>query len=183
MPMTDQALQHCCQTFNGDLVCFSLEKAHISFSRKYYNLAVERKMFFEICYAPAITDSNYRRHIIRRSHAYHSYGKSQNIIISSGAGRAIELRTPYEVANLGLLFGLSEEQSKQAMVGNCKKLVTRAIGRRHNKAVMTVEVAKQDDKKKVDDDEDTEDELMDTDGEDEDDESVEEQPNKKKKIN
>lgn len=183
--MTDQSLQHCCQTFNGDLVCFSLDKAHISFSRKYYNLAVDRKMFFEICYAPAITDSNYRRHIIRRSHAYHSYGKSQNIIISSGAARAIELRTPYEVANLGLLFGLSEEQSKQAMAGNCKKLVTRAIGRRHNKAVMTVEVTEQDNKKKVDDDdEDTEDEMMDTDeGEEDEDEVEEEQPNKKKKIN
>lgn len=67
MPTTEQALQHCCQSFNGDLVCFSLDKAaHISFSRKYYNLAVARKMYFEICYAPAITDSNHRRHIIRR---------------------------------------------------------------------------------------------------------------------
>lgn len=175
MPTTDQALQHCCQTFNGDLVCFSLDKAHISFSRKYYNLAVDRKMFFEICYAPAITDSNSRRHIIRRSHAYHSYGKSQNIVISSGAARYIELRTPYEVANLGLLFGLSEEQAKSAMAGNCRKLLIRAQGRRHNKAVMVVEVAEKEEEKT----DEEQDDPMDTDNNDA---EEEEQPVKKKKM-
>lgn len=97
------------------------------------------------------------------------------MIISSGAAGQIELRTPYEVANLGLLFGLSEEQGKRAMAGNCRQVVVRALGRRHNKAVMTVEVAK-DDKE-----EDTEDELMDTDGEEE--EEEEEQPVKKLKMN
>lgn len=171
MPITDQSLQHCCQLFAGDIVCFSLDKAHISFSRKYYNLAVERKMFFEILYAPAITDSNHRRHIIRRSHAYHSYGKSQNIIIGSGASKSIELRTPYEVANLGLLFGLSEEQGKCAMAGNCRQLLIRATGRRNNKAVMVVEVAKEDED---DEEADSEDDLMEM--------EEDEQPVKKKKI-
>lgn len=175
MPTTDQALQHCCQTFNGDMVCFSLDRAHISFSRKYYNLAVERKMFFEIRYAPAIIDSNHRRNIIRRSHAYHSYGKSQNIVITSGAARQIELRSPYEVANLGLLFGLSEEQAKCAMAGNCKKLLIRATGRRHNKAVMVVKVSAEENLN----------DPMDTDDDDDDEEEQEqdEQPVKKKKMN
>lgn len=176
MPTTDQALQHCCQTFNGDMVCFSLDRAHISFSRKYYNLAVERKMFFEIRYAPAIIDSNHRRNIIRRSHAYHSYGKSQNIVITSGAASQIELRSPYEVANLGLLFGLSEEQAKCAMAGNCKKLLIRATGRRHNKAVMVVKVSAEENLN----------DPMDTDEDDDDEEEEEEQdeqPVKKKKMN
>lgn len=190
MPTTDQALQHCCQTFNGDLVCFAIEKAHISFSRKYYNLAVERKMFFEICYAPAIIDSNHRRHIIRRAHAYHSYGKSQNIVISSGAARQIELRTPYEVANLGLLFGLSEEQAKTTMAGNCRQVLIRATGRRHNKAVMVVEVAAS---RKSESEDEEDDDFMDTgdeqeekaDGDDDggEDEEEEQQPVKKKKMN
>ena len=175
MPTTDQALQHCCQTFNGDIVSFHLEKAHISFSRKYYSLAVERKMFFEVCYAPAITDSNLRRHIIRRSHAYHSYGKSQNIIITSGAEKAIELRSPYEVANLGLLFGLSEEQAKCSMAGNCRKVLIRAMGRRHNKAVMVVEAAGEKKEEDTTTDEE-EDDGMDTEEDDE-------QPVKKKKMN
>lgn len=128
-------------------------------------------MFFEILYAPAITDSNHRRHIIRRSHAYHSYGKSQNIIIGSGASKSIELRTPYEVANLGLLFGLSEEQGKCAMAGNCRQLLIRATGRRNNKAVMVVEVAKEDEDEE---DVDSEDDLMEM--------EEDEQPVKKKKI-
>lgn len=175
-PTTDQALQHCCQAFNGDLVCFNVDNGNIPFSRKYYRLAVERKMFFELCYAPVITDSNHRRNIIRRSHAYHSYGKSKNIIISSAAEKPIDLRTPYEVANLGLLLGLSEEQAKCAMAGNCKKALVRATGRRHNKAVLTVEVETKAEISDDDGDDDTSDDGMDMD------EGDEEQPTKKKKM-
>lgn len=175
MPFTDQALQHCCQSFNGDLICFSVDKAHINFSRKYYNLAIERKMYFEIPYAPAIINTNHRRDIIRRSHSYHSYGKSRNIILSSGATNYIQLRSPYEVAHLGLLFGLSEEMGKNAMVGNCRNVILRAIGRRNGKAVMLIEP------KDEEEEEDSEDEMMDM-------ETSQElsyefnQPSKKKKI-
>lgn len=183
MPVTDQSLQHCCQSFIGDIVSFPLDKGHISFSRKYYNLAVERKMFFEIRYAPAITDTNHRRQIIRRSHVYHSYGKSQNIVISSGAAKYIELRTPYEVANLGLLFGLSEEQSKCAMAGNCRKLLIRATGRRHNKAIMTAEVVNDEETDKEDDeDDDQEEELEEKDESEELMDTEDEQPVKKKRM-
>lgn len=179
MPVTDQALQHCCQTFNGDLVCFSLDKAHINFSRKYYNLAIDRKMYFEIRYAPAIIDSNHRRDIIRRSASYHSYGKSRNIILSSGATNYIQLRSPYEVAHLGLLFGLTEEMAKNSMVGNCRNVLLRSTARRSNKAVMLVDV--HNDKEEQDDgDEDDQDEEMETDPVGE--VSFEGQPSKKKKL-
>lgn len=166
-------MQHCCQTFNGDLVCFSLDRAHINFSRKYYKLAVDRSMYFEIRYAPVITDSNHRRDIIRRAHSYHSYGKSKSIIISSGASNYIQLRTPYEVANLGLLFGLSEEQAKESMFGNSRGVVLRAQSRRHDRAVMIVGVQEEDFN-------DEEDEVMETDPEEVSFEIG--QPSKKKKI-
>lgn len=139
--MTADSLQHCCQSFNGDVICFSLDRSNLHFSRKYYNLAIERKLFFELRYAPAIIDSNHRRAIIRRSHAYHSYGKARNVIMSSGATDYIQLRTPYEVAHLGLLFGLSEEQGKNAMAGNCRAVIRHAEGRRFNKAVMVATLA------------------------------------------
>lgn len=138
--MTEQSLQHCCQTFNGDIVTFSLDKPQINFSRKYYNLAVQRRMYFEVKYSPAIVDSNLRRILIRKAHSYHSYGKSRNIILTSGAQDYIQLRSPYDVSHLGLLFGLSEEQARNAVAGACRGTMLRAEGRRFNKAILIANI-------------------------------------------
>ncbi|XP_058399501.1 ribonuclease P protein subunit p30 isoform X3 [Diceros bicornis minor] len=43
-----------------------------------------------------------------------------NVIISSAAERPLEIRGPYDVANLGLLFGLSESDAKAAVSTNCR---------------------------------------------------------------
>ncbi|XP_043568378.1 ribonuclease P protein subunit p30 isoform X3 [Chiloscyllium plagiosum] len=43
-----------------------------------------------------------------------------NIIMSSAAERSLELRGPYDIANLGLLFGLSEGDAKAAVSTNCR---------------------------------------------------------------
>ncbi|KAM9232643.1 ribonuclease P protein subunit p30 isoform 3-T3 [Leptosomus discolor] len=45
---------------------------------------------------------------------------NMNIVISSAAERPLELRGPYDVANLGLLFGLSESEAKAAVSTNCR---------------------------------------------------------------
>ncbi|XP_030665140.1 ribonuclease P protein subunit p30 isoform X2 [Nomascus leucogenys] len=43
-----------------------------------------------------------------------------NVIVSSAAERPLEIRGPYDVANLGLLFGLSESDAKAAVSTNCR---------------------------------------------------------------
>lgn len=72
----------------------------IKFSRKLYMVAVAKNIHFEISYAPAILDSTSRKNIISKSHRYHAYGKSKNIIISSGAGSILFVRGPYDIINL-----------------------------------------------------------------------------------
>lgn len=89
-------------------------------------MAVKRNMFFELKYSPAITDSSHRRELIRKGQMYHLGGKSKGIIISSGAQDKIEIRGPNDVANLGLIFGLSEEQSRNAIFGLGRKLMLSA---------------------------------------------------------
>uniref|UniRef100_A0A1B0CA20 Uncharacterized protein n=1 Tax=Lutzomyia longipalpis TaxID=7200 RepID=A0A1B0CA20_LUTLO len=138
LPTTEASLQHCCQTFNGDIISFRVDEKYIKFSRKFYKLAVQRNMFFEIQYSPAILDRSDRRCIIRKAHGFYSLGKSRNIIISSGATNAFHIRGPYDVANLGLIFGLSEEQSKNAMRSNCRSTILRAAGRRNGCTVVVV---------------------------------------------
>ncbi|XP_064418810.1 ribonuclease P protein subunit p30 isoform X2 [Latimeria chalumnae] len=53
-----------------------------------------------------------------------------NIIISSAAENPLELRGPYDVANLGLLFGLSEQDAKAAVSSNCRAAILHGETRR-----------------------------------------------------
>lgn len=101
IPKSPDAMQYACETFDTDIISFDpTESKLVKFSRKLYNLAVDRNIHFEIMYAPAIYDQTNRKNIINRSHIYHAVGKSKNIIISSGAINSIQLRGPYDIINL-----------------------------------------------------------------------------------
>lgn len=95
------SFQHCCTTFNGDIVTFDAHAGgRLYVNRKAYQVAVKRGIFFEIKYSPLISDSNFRKDIIKVAHNYLVRGKSKSIVISSGATNPFELRGPYDVANL-----------------------------------------------------------------------------------
>jgi ribonuclease P/MRP protein subunit RPP1 len=62
------------------------------------------------------------------------------VVISSGAERTIELRGPYDLVNLGLLFGLKPDQSKAAVSKNIRSLLYHAEARNKTvKAVVSLE--------------------------------------------
>jgi len=130
LPTTENALQHACQIFQGDIICYNSETIKIRFSRKFYYLAIRRNMFFELKYSPAIIDSNQRRATITRAQQYHMIGKSKGIIISSEATDRFHVRSPYCISSLGLIFGLSEEQAKCAISKMGRKVLIAAESRR-----------------------------------------------------
>ncbi|XP_058447661.1 ribonuclease P protein subunit p30 [Malaya genurostris] len=138
VPTTDDAFQHACQTVNCDIISYNNDTVRGKMSRKYYFLAVSRNIMFEIKYGPAIINSNHRKDIINRAHRYHSYGKSKNVIITSEARNRFHVRGPYDIANLGLIFGLSEEQSKNAILGAPRKILIAAEARRLGKAGLAI---------------------------------------------
>ncbi|SPP81976.1 ribonuclease P protein subunit p30 [Drosophila guanche] len=138
-PKTDGALTHCCTTFAGDIITFDpVAGSRLLVNRKAYQVAVRRGMFFEIKYAPAIADSNNRKDMIKLAQNYSIKGKSKNIIISSGAEHEFQLRGPYDVANLAFIFGLSEDQGKNAVDRFCRQIFLRAESRRLGKTIMFV---------------------------------------------
>ncbi|XP_007071626.3 ribonuclease P protein subunit p30 isoform X3 [Chelonia mydas] len=85
--------------------------------------AIDRGIYFELLYTPAIKDSTMRRYTISNALSLMQICKGKNIIISSAAERPLELRGPYDVANLGLLFGLSESDAKAAISTNCRAVL------------------------------------------------------------
>ncbi|XP_050078223.1 ribonuclease P protein subunit p30 [Anopheles maculipalpis] len=138
LPTTENSFQYACQTMACDIVTYNSNTIRLRTVRKFYYLAVDRNIAFELKYAPAIVSSNDRKGTISRAHRYHSYGKSKNVIISSGARSPFQLRSPYDIANLGLIFGLSEEQSKESIRGVPNRILLSAEGRRYGKAGVVI---------------------------------------------
>jgi ribonuclease P/MRP protein subunit RPP1 len=130
LPTTESALQHACQTFQGDIITYNSSTIKIRIHRKFYYLAVRRNIFFELKYAPAIVDSNSRRATITRAQQYHMSGKSKSIIISSEATNRFHVRSPFDISSLGLIFGISEEQAKSAISTETRKVLVAAESRR-----------------------------------------------------
>nr|KAF6425635.1 ribonuclease P/MRP subunit p30 [Molossus molossus] len=110
-----------CTHLDVDLVCITVtEKLPFYFKRPPINVAIDRGVGFELVYSPAIKDSTMRRYTISNALNLMQVCKGKNVIISSAAERPLEIRGPYDVANLGLLFGLSESDAKAAVSTNCR---------------------------------------------------------------
>uniref|UniRef100_A0A336LWP6 CSON006410 protein n=1 Tax=Culicoides sonorensis TaxID=179676 RepID=A0A336LWP6_CULSO len=138
VPTTDNALIYACQAMNCDLISYNSETIRVKIARKHYFEACSRNIYFEIKYAPCIVDSNDRKSTISKAQKYKALGKSRNIIMSSGATERFQLRSPYDVAHLGWIFGLSEEQAKDAVCGKARQLLIRAETRRCGSAIVYV---------------------------------------------
>ncbi|KPP76649.1 hypothetical protein Z043_103988 [Scleropages formosus] len=120
-PKTEKVFHAACMSCDVDIICIAAtEKQPFHFKRPPVFGAIERGVFFEISYAAAIKDSTMRRYTISNAISLMETCKGKNVIVSSGAEKPLELRGPYDIANLGLLFGLSEGDAKAAVSANCR---------------------------------------------------------------
>uniref|UniRef100_A0A2R8N171 Ribonuclease P protein subunit p30 n=1 Tax=Callithrix jacchus TaxID=9483 RepID=A0A2R8N171_CALJA len=110
-PKTEKLFHIACTHLDVDLICITVtEKLPFYFKRPPINVAIDRGLAFELVYSPAIKDSTMRRYTI--SNALN--------LMQICKGKPLEIRGPYDVANLGLLFGLSESDAKAAVSTNCR---------------------------------------------------------------
>lgn len=133
IPKTAQCLIPLLKSsFRFDILSFSPDLIYngVKWQRKLYNELVEKYVHFELMYAPAITDREDRRKIISLAYTYQSVGKSKKIFLSSGARNPIELRCPSDVSNLAFIFGLNENQGKDAVKKHCLDIYRAAVGRK-----------------------------------------------------
>ena len=112
-PTTEKLFQQVCQTVECDVITFDMT-SRMPFYIKHpqVNLAIERGISFEIKYTPAIRDQNQRRHTIINALELIRVSRGRNVVMSSCAEGTIELREPYDIVNLGLFFGLKQDQAK-----------------------------------------------------------------------
>uniref|UniRef100_A0A672FLK4 Ribonuclease P protein subunit p30 n=2 Tax=Salarias fasciatus TaxID=181472 RepID=A0A672FLK4_SALFA len=130
-PTTEKLFHAACMSYDVDIVCISVtEKLPFFFKRAPINGAVDRGVLFELSYAAAIRDSTRRRYTIANAVCLMETCKGKNVILSSAAEKALELRGPYDIINLGSLFGLSDENSKAAVSSSCRSVLLHAETRK-----------------------------------------------------
>lgn len=133
IPKTAQCLISLLKSsFRFDILSYTPDLIYsgVKWQRKLYNECIEKFIHFELMYAPAIVDREDRRKTIGLSHSYQSIGKSKKIFFSSSATKPIELRSPSDVANLAFIFGMNENQGKDAVKKHCLDIYKAALGRK-----------------------------------------------------
>uniref|UniRef100_A0A3Q1JZK2 Ribonuclease P protein subunit p30 n=1 Tax=Anabas testudineus TaxID=64144 RepID=A0A3Q1JZK2_ANATE len=126
-PTTEKLFHSACMLLDIDIICISVtEKLPFFFKRAPVNGAVDRGVVFELCYSAAIRDSTMRRYTIANALSLMESCKGKVQFILS----ALELRGPYDITNLGLLFGLSDAEAKEAISSTCRSVLLHAETRK-----------------------------------------------------
>ncbi|KAJ6653574.1 hypothetical protein lerEdw1_009072 [Lerista edwardsae] len=93
-PKNGKLFHVACTTLDIDLVCINVtEKLPFYIKRPSVNVAIERGIYFELVYVPAIKDSTMRRYTISNALS----------LMQICRGKSLQLRGPYDVANLSFL--------------------------------------------------------------------------------
>lgn len=138
-PLSQGAFQLVLGAIEADILSFGyVNKINFQLNRKHCNKLLSKGIYFELSYNPLIVDQTQRRNCIFLSHILHTYVKSRNIIVTSGATKPIHIRSPYDAINLGFILGLSEQQSKDALSYCQEQVVLNSVGRRHGKTIAYV---------------------------------------------
>uniref|UniRef100_A0A0D9XW51 Uncharacterized protein n=1 Tax=Leersia perrieri TaxID=77586 RepID=A0A0D9XW51_9ORYZ len=95
-------------------------------------LALQRGLHFEIAYSPLIADAASIRQAMPEAKLLVEWTKGKNLIISSAAHAASQIRGPYDAINLcAYLLRLSTQRAKAAISLNCRSLISKALRKKH----------------------------------------------------
>ncbi|KAF9436862.1 Ribonuclease P protein subunit p30 [Entomortierella beljakovae] len=140
-PTNEKLFQAACGTFEVDIISLDMS-ARLPFYLKHSTVgqAVERGIYFELCYSGAIRDATARRNLISNAQSLIRVTRGKNIILTSQAMKAMELRGPYDIVNFGTLLGLNQAISKDCLTSHCRSVVIHAETRKNTtRAVVSVD--------------------------------------------
>eukprot|EP00742_Colponemidia_sp_Colp-10_P003196 GILJ01003405.1.p2 GENE.GILJ01003405.1~~GILJ01003405.1.p2 ORF type:complete len:200 (+),score=31.38 GILJ01003405.1:1876-2475(+) len=138
-PSDEKSFAACCSQYECDIICFDLsQRLPFYIKRPPVGQALERGIYFEITYSSALRDVSSRRYLISNTLALLRMTGGKNVILASAARDAMDLRGPYDVINLGSLFGLNPAQSRAAICENARSVAIHGETRSTFKAVAEV---------------------------------------------
>ncbi|XP_020917229.1 ribonuclease P protein subunit p30 [Exaiptasia diaphana] len=130
-PTTEKLFQQCCGSLEVDIISLDIT-SRLPFYLKIPQVrqAIQRGIHFEIVYSPAIRSTSQRRYVISNALEIVRATKGRNTLLSSQAESVLDIRGPNDISNLGLLFGLKEDQCKAAISKNARAVLYHARGRK-----------------------------------------------------
>lgn len=141
-PQSERAFALACNSLEVDIIALDLSRRlPYRFKPALVKAAISRGLNFEICFGAALREAGSRRQLFANAQALCRETRGRNIIISSSARSAMELRGPHDVINLATMFGLSQQQAQQAISGNVAAAVQHAAERKAYKGVLSIKVA------------------------------------------
>eukprot|EP00126_Sphaerothecum_destruens_P015593 Sdes_comp9622_c0_seq1m1102 len=144
IPENEKVFQIACSSLEIDIITFDFSK-RIPFYLKFpsVGLAIQRGIHFEITYSASIRDSSCRRYFFHNATNLFRVTKGKNILLSSEAQKVLDFRSPYDLANLGLLFGYSSlSESFKTISKNPKAVISHGLSRKVFKSVLSVQPIK-----------------------------------------
>ncbi|XP_061731756.1 ribonuclease P protein subunit p30 [Nerophis ophidion] len=130
-PMTEKVFHAACMQLDVDMISLCVtEQLPFFLKRAPVTGAVERGVVFEVSYSAAIKDATMRRYTISNAISLTETCKGKNVIVSSAADKSLDLRGPYDIINLSMLFGLSDADAKSAVSSTCRSVLFHAETRK-----------------------------------------------------
>ncbi|KNC48959.1 ribonuclease P/MRP 30kDa subunit [Thecamonas trahens ATCC 50062] len=142
VPKTEKLFQQACASLETDII--SIDGAErLAFFLKFPTVgqAISRGIHFELSFSPLLTGSPVAvRNLMSNALSLVRYTRGKNILLTSGAREALALRSPYDVTNLGVLFGLSPGGAKLAISSAASDVLAHAESRSMYRTSVGVEV-------------------------------------------
>ncbi|GIL58287.1 hypothetical protein Vafri_13366 [Volvox africanus] len=136
----DRVLHQACTFLPVDIISLELWQKMGRFKPRADSIqaALKRGIYFEICYAPALRDPSARRSLFSNAQMLVRLTRGRNILISSSARSAFEVRSPLEVIHMATLFGLTLKQAQDAVSLAPREVLANAAARLAGKRTSTV---------------------------------------------
>ncbi|KAI7877744.1 PHP domain-like protein [Lichtheimia hyalospora FSU 10163] len=125
-PMRMDAAKHACQTYDADIISIDFHAKHVVPNHAAAQLAIQRGMFFEVCYGQLIRSAQYKNIFFSNVKRLVEVTRGDNIIFSSEALQALEIRSSKDIKMFGQLLGMTHTQVEAAVSQNCQRLLLKA---------------------------------------------------------
>ena len=143
-PCSERALAQACTSLDVDIISLDLAKRlPYRFKPATMQSAIHRGIHFEITYASLLRDTGSRKQLLANAQALCRETRGRNIVVSSGARTAMELRGPHDVINLATFFGMSQQQAQAALGRNALQLLNHARTRQAYRGALILTVSSQ----------------------------------------
>ncbi|XP_039263581.1 ribonuclease P protein subunit p30-like [Styela clava] len=139
-PKTEKLFLSACTQLNIDIITFDgAEKLSFFLRTHQVRAAIARGIHFEFNYSPMVRDPTMRKLTTTCALRLVECCKSKNIIMSSKSLHPLELRGPYDVANLGILFTMKESMVPHLVSHNCRCVVVHSFARKTAKGAVFIQ--------------------------------------------